>query len=114
MSTYNGWVATQDSTEARQHRIAAERAAAATLWDEAVREYEAALSLVAAGEAAGEDEAALLARCAVALKLGRVDAAERAYGDGLAWCERELSSAAAIFEAHQARLLLEAVIAIRQ
>src|SRR3990170_964347 len=45
---------------AQQHRLTAERAMDATLWDEAAREYEAALSLVAAGEAAGEDEAALL------------------------------------------------------
>lgn len=50
----------QDSTGTRQHRIAAERASAATLWDDAVREYEAALSLVAAGDAAGEDKAARL------------------------------------------------------
>jgi tetratricopeptide (TPR) repeat protein len=45
---------------AQQHRIAAERAMEATLWDDAAREYEAALSLVAAEEGAGEDEAALL------------------------------------------------------
>jgi tetratricopeptide (TPR) repeat protein len=45
---------------AEQHRIAAERAREATLWDDAAREYEAALSLVAAGEGPGEDEAALL------------------------------------------------------
>jgi len=32
----------------------------ATRWDEAAREYEAALSLVTAGEGPGEDEAALL------------------------------------------------------
>ena len=43
-----------------QHRLAAEGAMDATLWDEAAREYEAALSLIAAGEGAGEDEGALL------------------------------------------------------
>src|SRR5581483_9494153 len=49
------------STEsARQHRHEAERFAGETLWDDAVREYEAALSIVSAGDAPDEDEAALL------------------------------------------------------
>src|SRR5690242_20104248 len=45
---------------ARQHRLDAERAADETLWDDAVREYEACLSIVGAGDAPDEDEAALL------------------------------------------------------
>jgi tetratricopeptide (TPR) repeat protein len=47
---------------AQQHRLVAERAEAETLWEDAVREYEAALSLVAQGEGKGEDETALLTR----------------------------------------------------
>jgi tetratricopeptide (TPR) repeat protein len=49
------------TSQADQHRIAAEAAEGATLWEDAVREYEACLSLVAQSEdAAGQDEAALL------------------------------------------------------
>ena len=80
------------------------------------------------------------ARGAVALRLGRTGEAERAYADGLAWCERErvpidagqchaglaavarargdgaaagahLERAASIFEAHSARLWLDRLIA---
>ncbi len=83
------------------------------------------------------------ARGAVALRLGLLDEAERAYRDGLAWCERErvpvdaahchaglfdvalargdgdaaaahLASAAAIFEERGARLWLDRLIAPRQ
>ncbi len=45
---------------AREHRLQAERFAEQTLWDDAVREYEAALSIVSSGDAPDEDEAALL------------------------------------------------------
>src|SRR5437879_3701241 len=45
---------------AREHRLNAERAAEATLWADAIREYEACLSIVSAGDAPDEDEAALL------------------------------------------------------
>ena len=80
---------------------------------------------------------------AVALRLGRTGEAERAYADGLAWCERErvpidagqchaglaavarargdegaaaehLARAASIFEAHSARLWLDRLIAPRR
>ena len=48
-------------SQAEAHRRAAEAAEQATEWQDAVREYEQALSLVAqAGDAAGQDEAALL------------------------------------------------------
>ncbi len=48
-----------DNSAARLHRQAGERAEAATLWDDAVRAYEAALSSIVAAEGE-EDEAALL------------------------------------------------------
>src|SRR5437763_3435901 len=51
---------TSDTQTAREHRLTAARAAEATLWADAIREYEACLSIVSSGEAPGEDEAALL------------------------------------------------------
>jgi tetratricopeptide (TPR) repeat protein len=80
------------------------------------------------------------ARAAVALKLGELDAAERAYAEGLAWCEQQrvpvdagrchvgladiarargdreaaaahVRSASAIFETHGARLWLDLLVA---
>ena len=42
------------------HVSAADRAFEATRWDDAVREYEAALSLIAAGDAPTDGEPALL------------------------------------------------------
>src|SRR5690348_4768572 len=50
----------EPATAAKDHRLQAERFAEATLWDDAVREYEAALSIVSSGGAPDEDEAALL------------------------------------------------------
>jgi len=47
-------------TTAAEHRTAATQAMQATRWDDAVREYEAALSLVASGDGPDEDEVALL------------------------------------------------------
>jgi tetratricopeptide (TPR) repeat protein len=52
---------TDDREAAERHRLAAQRAEEATLWDEAAREYEAGLSLVSASDGGlGQDEAALL------------------------------------------------------
>lgn len=49
--------------QAQQHRIAGEAAFEATLWPDAVREYESALSLLSEhGDATGLDEAELLTR----------------------------------------------------